>query len=224
VRVDNEANLAAVAEHVRGAATGCRDFVCVFGEVGIGAGIFVDGRLFRGAHGFGGELGHVTVDPAGAHCACGSRGCLETFVGQEAIARQAGIAISPGGRTRSVTDELLRRALEGDEAVVRCLAEAGRTLGTVLASAVNLFDLGVVVLGGCFGPLSPWLADDVRTALEHHVLSAGHRPVEVYASSFGEGAPVRGAAAESLRQVLVAPWATVGRGPVAVAPGAGAAE
>jgi predicted NBD/HSP70 family sugar kinase len=221
VRVDNEANLAAVAEHVRGAAIGCRDFICVFGEVGIGAGIFLGGRLFRGTRGFGGELGHFTVDPAGAPCACGSRGCLETVVGQEAIARQVGIELSPGGRTRSVTEELVRRALERDDAVRRSLADAARTLGTALASAVNLFDVGAVVLGGCFGPLAPWLLDGVRDALEEHVLSWRARPVEVYASTLGEGAPVRGAAAESLRQVLVAPWSALGGEPLAVTTGAG---
>ena len=63
IRVDNEANLAALAEHWQGVARDVKNFICVFGEVGVGAGIFVDGELFRGAHGFGGEFGHVTVDP-----------------------------------------------------------------------------------------------------------------------------------------------------------------
>ena len=206
VRVDNEANLAAVAEHVRGAARGLQHFICVFGEVGVGGGIFVDGRLFRGAHGFGGELGHLTVDPSGARCACGSRGCLETVVGQEAIARRAGIAVSPQGGPRRLTEELVRRAEAGDELVLRCLSEAGATLGTALASTINLFDLDAIVLGGCFGPLAPWLVGDVRRSLEERVLSWGLSPLEVYPSPLGEGAAVRGAAAESLRHVLAAPW------------------
>lgn len=218
VRVDNEANLAAVAEHVRGAARGLRNFLCVFGEVGVGSGIFVDGQLFRGAHGYGGELGHMTVDPRGEPCACGSRGCLETVVGQEAIARRAGVEAVAGRRTRSLTEELLRRSEAGDELVLRCLAEAGATLGTALASAINLFDLDAVVLGGCFGPLAPWLVDDVQRALEEHVLSWGLSPLEVHASPLGEGAAVRGAAAQALREVLVAPWAIAdGRPPARVA-------
>ncbi len=113
VRADNEANLAAVAEHWQGVARDLENFVCVFGEVGVGGGIFVDGELFRGAHGFGGEFGHITVDPEGPPCNCGATGCLETFVGQEAIARRAGIAVGAGGRTRNVTKELVRRAAEG---------------------------------------------------------------------------------------------------------------
>src|SRR5207342_2005864 len=86
VRADNEANLAALAEHWQGVARDLEDFVAVFGEVGVGGGIFLDGELFRGAHGFGAEFGHVTVDPDGPACKCGSAGCLETVAGQEAIA------------------------------------------------------------------------------------------------------------------------------------------
>ena len=97
VRAENEANLAAVGEHWQGVARGLENFICVFGEVGVGAGIFIDGELFRGAHGYGGELGHITVDRDGPPCACGSLGCLETFVGQEAIARRAGVPAGVGG-------------------------------------------------------------------------------------------------------------------------------
>jgi predicted NBD/HSP70 family sugar kinase len=206
VRVDNEANLAALAEHWQGVAQGLDDFVCIFGEVGVGGGIFVDGELFRGAHGYGGELGHLTVDPDGPPCNCGSTGCLETFVGLEAIARRAGIEVGSGNRTRSLTRELRRRAEHGEPAVLRSLAETGRYLGIGLASAVNLLDVGVVVLGGCFGPLAPWLVDDVRRILGERVLSAAWSGCELRPSEIGEGAPVRGAAALTLRAVLAEPW------------------
>jgi len=206
VRADNEANLAALAEHWQGAARDLDNFVYVFGEVGVGGGIFVDGELFRGAHGYGGEFGHITVDPEGPLCKCGSTGCLETYVGQEALARRANITLGGGGRTRSVTRELVRRAEDGDPTVISSLEEAGRYLGIGLASAVNLFDVGVVVLGGCFGPLAPWLADDVRTVLGERVLSSAWSGCEVRASEFGEGAPVRGAAALTLISVLAEPW------------------
>lgn len=206
VRVENEANLAAVGEHWQGVARGLRSFICIFGEVGVGAGIFVDGQLFRGAHGYGGELGHITIDRSGAPCACGSLGCLETFVGQEAIAHRAGVPVASGGRMRSVTEELVRRARDGDPAVLRSLAEAGHHLGVGLASAVNLFDVDAIVLGGCFGPLAPWLEDEVRAALSERVLSAAWSDCEVRASTFGAGAAVRGAAALTLRSVLAEPW------------------
>jgi predicted NBD/HSP70 family sugar kinase len=204
VLVENESNLAALAEHWTGAAVDIDDFVCVFGEVGVGGGVVLGGRLFLGSHGFGGEFGHVSVDPEGRTCACGSRGCVETLVGQEAIAADAGIALS--GRTRGLTDELVRRAQEGSEDVVRVLKEAAHWLGVALASTFNVLDLRAVVLGGCFGPLSPWLVDDVRRTLEERSLAARSGSFAVLPSAFGDGAAVRGAAALTLHRVLEAPW------------------
>ena len=206
VRVDNEANLAALAEHWQGVARDLDNFICVFAEVGVGAGIFIGGDLFRGSHGFGAELGHITVAPGGLPCQCGAVGCLETIVGREAIARRAGICEDDKRRARNVTRELVRRAEQGDEAVIASVAEAGHALGIGLASAVNLFDVDAVVLGGCLGPLAPWLVADVREALGVRVLSAGWPGCEVLVSEFGEGAAVRGAAALTLRSVLAEPW------------------
>src|SRR6478735_6373002 len=205
VVVENEANLAALAEHWTGAAVGIDDFVCVFGEVGVGGGIVLGGRLFRGTHGFGGEFGHVSVDANGALCGCGSRGCVETLVGQESIARAAGIP-PVTGRSRSLTDDLVRRAESGEPEVVRALDEAGRSLGIALASTFNLFDVQAVVLGGCFGPLAPWLEDAVRRTLQERSLAARSGTFVVLPSAFGDGAAVRGAAALSLHRVLDAPW------------------
>ncbi len=205
VHVENEANLAALAEHWTGAAVHIDDFVCVFGEVGVGGGVVLGGQLFRGHHGFGGEFGHVSVDPDGEPCACGSRGCVETLVGQESIARAAGVPVG-AGRTRSLTDELVRRAEDGDRAVTAALRDAGRSLGIALASTFNLLDLQAVVLGGCFGPLAPWLADHVRATLVERSLAARSGSFAVLPSAFGDGAAVRGAAALSLRRVLDAPW------------------
>ena len=206
VHVENESNLAALAEHWTGAAVGIDDFVCVFGEVGVGGGIVLGGRLFRGSHGFGGEFGHISVDPDGAACACGSRGCVETLVGQESIARAAGISPTTG-RSRSLTDELVRRAAEGSPEVIPAVSDAGRWLGIALASTFNVLDPQAVVLGGCFGPLAPWLVDDVRHMLEQRSLAARSGSFQVLPSAFGDGAAVRGAAALSLRRVLDAPWA-----------------
>lgn len=209
IRVENEANAAAVAEHWQGAASDVSSFLSVFGEVGVGAGIFIDGELFRGAHGFGGEFGHVNVERDGLPCACGSRGCLETLVGQEAIARSAGVAL--GSRAQSVTAELVRRAEQGDAGVVRALHEAGESLGVALASAVNLFDVEAIVLGGCYAPLSPWLADGVRAMLRSRVLSARWSECDLRPSSIGEAAAARGAAALVLRAVLAEPWTVAAR-------------
>jgi predicted NBD/HSP70 family sugar kinase len=130
---------------------------------------------------------------------------VETLVGQESIAAAAGISTADH-RTRSLTDELVRRAEEGSENVVAALNDAGRWLGIALASTFNVLDLQAVVLGGCFGPLAPWLVDDVRRTLEERSLAARSGSFVVVPSAFGDGAAVRGAAALSLRHALEAPW------------------
>jgi predicted NBD/HSP70 family sugar kinase len=217
IHVENEANLAALAEHWSGAARGCDNFICVFGEIGIGGGIVIGGELYRGANGFGGELGHVAVERDGLPCACGSHGCLETRAGEEAIARAAGLPATTG-RTRSIADELLRRAQAGDRDAVAAAREAGAWLGVGLATALNLLDLEAVVLGGCFGVLAPWLADDVAATLRQRSMAARSASFRVLPSVLGEGAAVRGAAALPLRRVLDAPClADIGAVPVRAA-------
>ena len=101
--VENEANLGALAELTEGAGRGLANFVYLSAEVGIGAGIVVGGELFRGAHGFGGEIGHLTIDSYGPPCPCGSRGCLERLAGQDALLRLAGwdARVRGPGRARS---------------------------------------------------------------------------------------------------------------------------
>jgi predicted NBD/HSP70 family sugar kinase len=212
LHVENESNAAALAEHWRGAGQGLRSFICVFGEIGVGGGIYVDGELFRGGRGYGGEIGHTLIDPDGALCACGNRGCLETVIGQEAIARAAGIVPDSSDRAASLTEELVERATANDPLTLTALASAAESLGIALASTINLLDLDGVVLAGCFGPLAPWLAEGVETALETRVLSAEWSSCEVRASTLGERAAVHGAAAIILRSVLTDPWSARRRG------------
>ena len=90
VCVGNDADLAASAEYLRGSGRGTADFICIWGEGGLGAGIVVDGRLLSGAAGYAGEIGHMTIEPSGDLCHCGARGCLESVVGEEALLRRSG--------------------------------------------------------------------------------------------------------------------------------------
>lgn len=212
LHVENESNAAALAEHWRGAGQGLQSFICVFGEIGVGGGIYVDGELFRGGRGYGGEIGHTLIAPDGALCACGNRGCLETVVGQEAIARAAGIVPDSSDRASSLTEELVERATAHDPRTLAALATAAESLGVALASTINLLDLDGVVLAGCFGPLAPWLAEGVETALKTRVLSAEWSSCEVRASTLGERAAVHGAAAIILRSILTDPWSARRRG------------
>lgn len=207
VGVENEANLGALAELWDGAGRRFSDFIYVSGEVGVGAGIVVGGELFRGAQGFGGEFGHLTIDPDGRPCACGSRGCLETLIGLEALLTAAGQAPADGLRAGQAPPGALlaERARVGDEATLAALASAGRWLGIGLSAAANLLSPQGVVLGGYLGDLAEWLVRPVAAELRHRVISAGWSAPEVVVSALGSEAAVRGAAALSLRDVLADP-------------------
>src|SRR5262249_45501385 len=133
---DNEANLAALGELWFGEGPELGSYIHVSGEIGIGAGIVVDGEVFRGAHGFAGELGHVRVDPGGPAGAGGGRGCLEQVAGQEAILRAAGIdeatATSPAGPDGPLS-ELVARLERRDDCALAAVRRAGEALGHALA-------------------------------------------------------------------------------------------
>ncbi len=202
LRLGNEADLAAVAELEEGRHG--RSFLLVSGEVGIGAGIVVDGALLRGAHGWAGELGHVTVDPDGRPCRCGSRGCLEQYAGQDALLAAAGPAPAgtPGaGRDPRGLGALLARAGAGDGALLAGLEAAGRALGVAVAAALNLLDVPRVVLGGAYAPLAPHVAPAVREELAVRLLAAPWARPVVEASALGPEAAVVGAARTVARGV-----------------------
>jgi predicted NBD/HSP70 family sugar kinase len=206
VDADNEANLAALAELWEGSARGLRDVLYVSGEIGVGAGIIINGELFRGAQGFGGEFGHMTMDPGGRPCACGSRGCLETLAGLEALLAAAGLdkASTTAGSGEPVA-ALASRARAGDEKALTALREAGRWLGIAIASAANLLNFQAVVLGGFFAQLTTWLASPIARELEMHVLASHWAVPRLLPSILGPEAAVRGAAALSLRRLLADP-------------------
>jgi predicted NBD/HSP70 family sugar kinase len=199
---DNEANLAAVAELREGAGRGLRDFVHVSGEVGIGAGVILGGELFRGAHGFGGEFGHMTVEPEGLACACGSRGCLETRAGLEALLDAAGEAAAPGATAAESVAGLAARADAGERAAVDALDAAGHWLGVALGSTANLLDPQAFVLGGFLAQLAPHLRPAAEAELRARVLSARRGLPDVLSSPLGPEAASRGAAVLALRGVL----------------------
>jgi predicted NBD/HSP70 family sugar kinase len=194
VELDNEANLAALGELWYG--DGERDFLYVSGEIGIGAGLVVDGTLFAGATGLAGELGHVVVAPEGPACRCGGNGCLETFAGQEALLT--------AGHASSVP-ALLAALSRGDAAALAACAAAGRALGVALTSAVNLLDLDRIVLGGVFTQLYPWLSGPVSEVLAARLGGLRSAPPVMSASRLGGDAATLGAAGRVVHRVLADP-------------------
>jgi predicted NBD/HSP70 family sugar kinase len=196
--VDNEANLAAVGELAVGLDT--RDFLMVSAEIGVGAGLVLDGQVRRGTNGFSGEIGHACVDASGPLCSCGARGCLESMAGPAAILADAGV------RMRAPLDlaitELVDRLSTGDSRAVAAVASAGTRLGLALAGAVNVLDVPVVVLGGGYAKLHPWLAESVAAELTSRVVANRWSPTRVVPSALGPKAAVRGAGQAALRQIL----------------------
>jgi predicted NBD/HSP70 family sugar kinase len=207
VTADNEANLAALAQLWFGDSTRSRDFVLVSGEIGIGAGIILDGRLYRGVRGHAGELGHVVVDPAGPPCGCGANGCLEQVAGQEALLARAGIVGETGtplAAPAGAIAELTARARAGDRRAREALRAAGTALGIAIAGLVNVVDVPVVVLGGLYARLGEWLVDPIRAELDRRVVSREWAPVEIAVSDFGSDAAVRGAAGSVIKALIAA--------------------
>ncbi len=162
VYVDNEANLAALGEYSFGVARGVDHFIYLSSGIGLGGGVIVDGKLFRGGHGYAGEIGHIQRDPLGEMCACGRRGCWETQVGPQAVLRRVKAALSEspdGNLSCEAADDLnnltfqkvVGAAANGDPLCRRAIEEVGKNLGLGIADLANLFNPELVVIGGLFG-------------------------------------------------------------------------
>jgi predicted NBD/HSP70 family sugar kinase len=202
VSVGNEADLGALAEHVRGAGVGVDDLIYLSGEVGVGAGIIVGGAPLVGADGYAGEVGHLTVDPDGAACGCGSRGCWETHVGERAILRAAGLPENGG---RAALTSLLREAAAGTPHTTAALAGVGRWLGIGMAGLVNVFNPRRIVLGGLFAQTYPYLAEALRAELGARARLPSRPLVDLTSARLGERSPLVGAAELALAPLLADP-------------------
>ncbi|SCF08943.1 ROK family transcriptional regulator [Micromonospora mirobrigensis] len=201
--VDNEANLGALGELHAGPA-GARSFLHISGEVGIGAGIVLDGALFRGARGWSGEIGHIPIRPDGPPCRCGGRGCLERYAGQEAILTAAGLA-GADLPADIATNRLAGLATAGDLAACGALHDAGTALGVAVSAVVNLLDLDTVVLGGGYATLAPWLRPPILTELSRRVLTTPWAEVTVRPAVLGPRSAAVGGAGSVARAIIARP-------------------
>ncbi|MEX1141221.1 MAG: ROK family protein [Thermoleophilaceae bacterium] len=212
VRLDNDVNAAILAEHSHGAARGARHAVMLALGTGIGGGLVIDGRLHRGARGFAGELGHMTVDLHGEDCPgdCPGRGCFETIVSGRAIgvAGERAGRESPGSTLgsivadgREVTGGLVTElAHDGDEQARGILATVGERLGIGIAGLVNALDPDVVVVGGGAIAAGDLLLDPARAALAERALPPGGEPPPIVPARFGAEAGMLGAALLALEE------------------------
>lgn len=207
VVVDNDATAAAVGEWTWGAAREAGFVLCVTLGTGVGGGLVLDGAPYRGAHGAAGEIGHLTVQRAGALCGCGRRGCVEAYAGRASMERTARVAIDAGeataladvlaerGRKRMTSSVWAEALARGDALATRLMDEAVDALGAGVAASVNLLDLDtVVVAGGLAERLGQPLVDRIATAAMPYLLD---REVErrFVAGALGDDAGMLGAAA-----------------------------
>ncbi|ABK52901.1 ROK family protein [Acidothermus cellulolyticus 11B] len=201
IRIGNDGDLGALAEQVRGAGRGVAHLVYIAGEVGIGGGIIVDGRLVLGRHGFAGEIGHVMVHPDGRPCRCGGRGCLETEVGEEAILTACGRDPRAG---RQATHEVFEAARRGDRRAQDGLRHIAVWLGRGLGSIINVFDPEVVIIGGPLSSLLPLAEPVIREELAASTLPH-RRSVQIRPPGLGEDSSLFGAAELAFERLLEDP-------------------
>ena len=153
VILGNDANLGAIAEFVRGAGRNASSVVYLSGDVGVGGGVALEGRVLSGASGYAGEIGHMVVNPGGHACNCGNTGCWETEVGRDAILRSSG--------DFSGISNIIEAVISGDAQAIQGLRGVGRWIGIGLSNLVNTFDPDVIVLGGHLADVYPFVRDEV---------------------------------------------------------------
>lgn len=205
LRIGNDADLGVRAEHVRGAAQHCDDVLYVHGRIGIGGGIISEGRPLHGMRGFAGEIGHTVIDPAGARCHCGGRGCLETVIGEQHLIEQAGRS---GERSAAVRDLLADHNPEPQ--ALRAIQTVCDWLGMGLANAAALLNPQVIVLGGYLSQLMPLYGARVQAVFARVAMPAIGHGVEVRAATLGADSALVGAGELAFERFLIDPAAARG--------------
>jgi glucokinase-like ROK family protein len=216
IYVENEANAAALGEYYFGAVRNVKDFIYLSTGVGLGSGIIIGGKLFRGMFGYAGEAGHMTLDVNGELCGCGKRGCWETFVGPRAIEQRVQRSLTFGTKSilhdmvngdikNIVFDDVLAAAKLGDQTAMDALAKVAFYLGIGIANLVNLFNVEVIVLGGALNKASSFLINDIERVVSANTLAPGREHLRIIPSAHGTDASVMGAIALVLDDILREP-------------------
>jgi predicted NBD/HSP70 family sugar kinase len=199
VVVGNDADLAVVAEHIRGGGRGCDDLVFLMGRTGVGAGIIMNGVPLRGHDGHAGEIGHTVVDLSGPPCHCGKRGCLEVFVGDQALLGLAG---------RLSTDDpadVFAAAREGVPAASAAVGHVAAALGRAIAGLVNTLNPERVMLGGSFSDVLDIARVELEKGFETYVLDAPGESVVLCKPDLCEDSALLGAAEIAFASLLADP-------------------
>jgi predicted NBD/HSP70 family sugar kinase len=210
VLLDNDANLGALAEHWWGAARGLSDFTFIKIATGIGAGHFIGGRIYRGAGGVAGEIGHITIDVHGNPCICGNRGCLTTYVGSQELVERARTLLPeyPGSSLAGapITYSGLEMAARADDPLaLRVVTEAAEHIGTVVAGMLNLLNPAAVILGGSLPGLREQVLVPIRESVMRRTFTSAVASSDIQTSALGDRGIAIGAATLVLDALLQDP-------------------
>lgn len=202
VVVGNDADLAVLAEHQRGNARDCDDVVFLMGRIGVGAGIIIGGVAVRGCAGHAGEIGHNVLDPTGPSCHCGKHGCIETFLGENALLQLAGRRLP---RTDAKVAALFKDARSGDRSAMHAIASAAEPLGRAIANLLNTLNPERVLLGGSLGEVLELGRPEVEAAVERYTFGGASLGVALQLPAFGGDSALLGAAEVAFTALLADP-------------------
>jgi predicted NBD/HSP70 family sugar kinase len=198
VVVDNDANLGVLAEQMWGAGRGCDNLAFLKLSDGVGAGLFIDGRLYRGRNGTAGEIGHTTFDEFGDVCRCGNRGCLETIIAAKSVVA----LLEPRYRSDLTIADIVQMASDGDTACIRVLADTGRHAGVAIANLCNLINPEVILVGGELALAGELMLAPMRESVRRCGIPSSTQDLHIDLAALGARAPVLGAVALALQEAV----------------------
>ncbi|MCL2550772.1 MAG: ROK family transcriptional regulator [Actinomycetia bacterium] len=197
VQVDNDANLGALGELVWGGGRGVKDLAYIKVASGVGAGLVIDGRIYRGPGGTAGEIGHITLDESGPVCRCGNRGCLETFTAARYV-----LELLRGSHGEGLTiPRIVQLGREGDPGCRRVIGDVGRHIGMGVASLCNLLNPSRIVLGGDLAEAGELVLGPIRESVSRYAIPSAAQRLSVVPGSLGARAEVLGALALVLSEM-----------------------
>jgi predicted NBD/HSP70 family sugar kinase len=200
--VGNHADVSALVEHSRGAAAGCDNVIYLYGDVGVGGGIIAGGRRVTGHGGYGGEVGHMVVNPQGRPCSCGSRGCWETEIGEYALLNHAGREHETG---RDAVLGVVEAAMRGDRVARGAVRQVGEWIGFGVGNLVNIFNPEAVIFGGTLRDIYLVAAAQIRSRLNAIALPACREHIRLRTPELGTDAALIGAAELAFEHLLEDP-------------------
>ena len=207
VYLDNDVNTLAFAEKWFGAGRGIDNFLVVTFGRGIGLGIVVNGQFLHGRRGSAGEFGHTVIQPGGELCACGKRGCLEMYVSEPAMLRQAAEAFQQErlASLPETPEDMVALAEEGETAVQEIFAQSGRLLGQSIANLINIFNPERILINGEGVRAGTWLFEPMQAAIDEHTMPSLRQDVSILVEPLGDDAWARGAASLVLHELFESP-------------------